>query len=285
MDNNKGYFLGKNAVVTGAASGIGLALCEELLAQGAGKVVLADINDENLRTHEKRLERQYPGQVKGIRCDVTKEAEVRRMIGEAVALLDGRFDLLVNNAGLGLSGMFTPIASDKNLSEKLKLRVQTNDDWEKAFAINFYGALYGSRAAIKVMTPQGGGQVVNIISGIAWSPMAYQTMYAATKAALNMLTLTLRYEYWDENIKFNSATPGTTLTAIWGEVGPPEGAQTAQESARKILKGVAKNQRLILGDKGDEEGAPHCFDPSMEEGLDDYFINVARVRRGGKLTI
>lgn len=285
MDNNKGYFLGKNAVVTGAASGVGLALCEELLSQGAGKVVLADINEENLRTHEKRLKHQYPGQVKGIRCDVTKENEVQQMIAGGVEFMDGRFDLLINNAGLGLSGMFAPTGASKNLTEKLHMRVLTNEDWEKAFAINFYGALYGCRAAIKVMMPQGGGQVVNIISGIAWSPMAYQSMYAATKAALNMLTLTLRYEYWDEGIKFNSATPGTTLTAIWGDIGAPEGAQTAEESARKVLKGAAENQRLILGDKGDEEGAPHCFDPAIQDGLDSYFINVARVRRGGKLVI
>lgn len=145
--------------------------------------------------------------------------------------------------------------------------------------------MYGCRAAIETMIPQGGGQVVNIISGIAWSPMAYQTMYAATKAALNLLTLTLRYEYWDEGIEFNAATPGTTLTAIWGKSTPPKGAQTAQESASKILKGAAENQRLILGDKRDEEGALHCFDPSIGEGLDDYYLNVARARRGGNLVI
>ncbi len=283
--NSKGYYLGKNAVVTGAASGIGLALCEELLEQGAGKVVLADINEEKLQEQTERLARQYPGQVKGIRCDVTKEKAVRRMIDQAVSFMDGRFDLLINNAGLGLSGSFSKTKATDNHSDKFDLRVQTNEDWERAFAINFYGALYGCRAAIEMMTPQGGGQVVNIISGIAWSPMAYQSMYAATKAALNLLTLTLRYEYWDEGIKFNSATPGTTITGIWGKSPPPKGAQTARESARKILKGTAENQRLILGDKGDEEGVLHCFDPAVGEGLDDYFLNVARVRRSGKLIV
>lgn len=285
MDHNKGYFSGKNAVVTGAASGIGLALCESLLAQGAGKVVLADINADHLLTHETRLKAQYPGQVKGIRCDVTSEKQVENMIDEATAFMDGRLDLLINNAGAGLAGMFTQTDASETLKKSLNLSVQTNEDWEKAFAINFYGALYGCRAAIRIMKPQGGGQVVNVISGIAWSPMAYQSMYASTKAALNMLTLTLRYEYWDDHIKFNSATPGTTITAIWGDLAPPEGAQTAEASAHTILKGVAENKRLILGDKGDEEGAPHCFDPANEDGLDDYFLNVARVRRGGKLIV
>ncbi|HZK42017.1 MAG TPA: SDR family oxidoreductase [Clostridia bacterium] len=283
--NNKGYYLGKNAAVTGAASGIGLALCEELLAQGAGKVVLSDYNEANLTIQSDRLAALYPGQVKGILCDVTKEEEVKGMIDQALAFMDGRLDLLINNAGLGLSGTFTETDTSHMGKLGFDLRVQTNEDWERAFAINFYGALYGSRAAIGVMTPQGGGQVVNIISGIAWSPMAYQTMYAATKAALNLLTLTLRYEYWDEGIKFNSATPGTTITAIWGKGTPPEGAQTAQESARKILKGAAENQRLILGDEGDEEGSRGCFNASLGEGLDAYYLNVARMRRQGKLVI
>lgn len=283
--NNNDYFLGKNAAVTGAASGIGLALCEELLAQGANKVVLADYNKENLDIQVERLANRYPGQVKGVLCDVTKEEEVQEMVGKAVSFMEGRLDLLVNNAGLGLSGAFSHTEASENSTEVFNLHVQTNEDWERAFAINFYGALYGCRAAIEVMRPQGGGQIVNIISGIAWSPMAYQTMYAATKAALNLLTLTLRYEYWDEGIKFNSATPGTTITGIWGNNPPPEGAQTAQESARKILKGTAENQRLILGDKSDIEGASHCFDPTIGEGLDAYFLNVARTRRGGKLVV
>ena len=154
VNNNKGYFLGKNAVVTGAASGIGLALCEELLAQGAGKVVMADINEENLRAHEERLAHQYPGQIKGLLCDVTQENAVKQMIEQGVLFMDGRFDLLINNAGLGLSGTFTQTEATNSHSAKFNLRVQTNEDWEKAFAINFYSALYGCRAAIGVMTPR-----------------------------------------------------------------------------------------------------------------------------------
>ena len=132
------------------------------------------------------------------------------------------------------------------------------------------------------MRAQGGGHIVDIISGIAFAPMAYQTMYAATKAALNALTLTLRYELWDENIRMSSATPGTTITAIWGDQAPPPGAQTAEASAKKILAGVAANQRLVLGDEGDLRGAKHCFDPDAAEGNDAYFLNVARKRRNGE---
>lgn len=75
------------------------------------------------------------------------------------------------------------------------------------------------------MQAQGGGQIVNVISGIAFSPMAYQTRYAATKAALDALSLALRYEFWDDQIKVSSATPELLR--------PPSGEISAHRSPRK----------------------------------------------------
>ena len=150
------YYRNKLAVVTGGASGIGLALAEMMLGYGATRVVLADFNDENLKREAARLNAAYPGKVAGVHCNVTKEADVQSMIRQA-AEFDGRIDLLFNNAGAGFNGYFDRL---------------TNEDWEKAFALNFYGALYGVRAVLPIMRQQGGGHIVNIISGIAFSPMA-----------------------------------------------------------------------------------------------------------------
>ena len=266
------YYRGKMAVVTGGASGVGLALAEAMLSYGARGVVLADFDDENLQRETARLEAAHPGKVLGVHCDVTKEADVQAMIGKAAQFGGGRIDLLFNNAGAGLAGLFDQ---------------QTNDDWAKAFALNFYGALYGIRAVLPVMRAQGGGHIVDVISGIAFSPMAQQTMYAATKAALNGLTLALRYELWDENIRLSSATPGTTATAIWKAGGgkAPPGAQSAAQSARTILAGVARNERLVLGDENDRRGAMTCFHPDAAEGVDAYLLNVARKRRAGEWVV
>ncbi len=265
------YYRGKVAAVTGAASGIGLALAETMLSYGAEKVVLADFNDENLARETARLDKAYPGKALGLHCDVTKKGDVQKMIRKA-AEIGGRIDILFNNAGAGLGGSF-----DK----------QTNEDWQKAFALNFYGALYGIRAVLPIMRKQGSGHIVDIISGIAFSPMAYQTMYSATKAALNGLTLALRYELWDENIRVTSATPGTTATAIWkaGGTEPPPNAQSPEQSAQTILAGVAKNERLVLGDQGDVSGARACFNPDFAAGQDDYLLNVARKRRSGQWVV
>ena len=144
------------------------------------KVILADFNDENLERKLARLDKAYPSQTLGLHCDVTNEGEVQDMIRKA-AEFGGRIDILFNNAGAGFGGNF----------DKL-----TNRHWEKAFALNFYGALYGIRAVLPFMRQQCGGQIVDIVSGIAFAPMAQMTQYSATKAALNALTLALRYELW-----------------------------------------------------------------------------------------
>lgn len=124
------YFREKTAIVTGAASGIGLALAEELLHCGAGQVVLADVQLESLKEHTDRLLQQYPGRVKGTPCNVTLEHEVKAMIKEAAAWFGGRVDLLINNAGAGFAGYFVPPAQPQAM-DKLGFKVQTNTDWEQ----------------------------------------------------------------------------------------------------------------------------------------------------------
>lgn len=270
MTETSEYYRDKVAVVTGGASGIGLGLCETMLGYGAARVVLADFNDANLAREVARLDAAHPGRVLGVHCDVTSEAEVQEMIAKASEFGRGRVDLLFNNAGAGFAKWFDDLS---------------NDDWAKAFALNFYGPLYGVRAVLPIMRAQGNGHIVNIISGIAWSPMAMQGPYAATKAALNLFSLVMRYELWDENIRVSSATPGTTVTAIWGDYPAPEFAQPADQSARTILAGVAQNQRLVFGDTNDAEGAKTCFHADTAAGIDDYFVNVMHQRRKGILAL
>ena len=270
MGETEAYYRDKSAVITGGASGIGLALAETMLSYGAKTVILVDINEANLVRESERLNAARPGQTLGIQCDVTNEEEVKRMIQQAAEFGAGRIDLLFNNAGAGFGGHFEE---------------QTNGDWAKAFALNFYGAVYGIRAVLPVMRAQGGGHIVNIISGIAFYPMAQQSMYSATKAALNGLTLALRYELWDENIRLTSATPGTVATAIWGDTEAPPGSQSPELSARMILSGVAKNERLVFGDETDASGSRSCFNPDAAKAVDDYLLNVARKRRRGEWAV
>jgi len=268
----KDYYEGKVAAVTGGASGIGLALVEAMLEMGARAVTLADINEANLTKHVERLSAQYPGKVKGVRTDVTQEESVRAMVDSAAAFGGGRLDLLFNNAGLGLGGAFDELG---------------NEDWEKAFAINFYGALYGIRAALPYMKAQKDGHILNTASGVAFSNFPLQSMYAATKSALMSMTNSLRYEYWDDGIRFSTVIPGTVATAIWeGAGGAPTNAITPEECAAAVLKGAAENRRVIFVTEDDRGGCVNmalaaAYMPSTDAALTNYFLGVAKVRKAG----
>ena len=265
----KEYFANKVAVVTGGASGIGLALCEELLSLGAKAVVAADLNEEKLKAECARLAAAYPGKVLGVGTDVTSRDSVFALINKAAEFGAGRVDLLFNNAGLGLAKAFDDT---------------TEADWKFAFDVNFYGAMYGIRAVLPVMRAQGGGHIANTASGIVFSPMPYQTLYSASKAALMALTTSLRSELWDENIRFSTVIPGTVATPIWEKSGgAPASAITPQESAQGILKGLAANERIIILTEDDKSGAKYGFLPEYGEGNDEYFVKVARQRRSGNM--
>ena len=262
------YYENKVALVTGAASGIGLALCEALLAQKARVVVMADLNAEKLECERRRLADGYPGRVFGVTADVTRKAEVEEMIRKGAEHGGGRIDLLFNNAGLSLAKAFDET---------------TDDDWDFAFKVNFYGALHAIRAVLPVMRAHGGGHIANTASGIGYVPMAYQSMYSATKAALIGLTGSLRYELWDENIHFSAIIPGTVATPIW-QGKQPEGAITPAQSAEGILRGVAANERVVIVTEDDRSGAENIYRPEAAEFIDNLLLDIARKRRNGNIS-
>lgn len=137
----KEYYTNKVAVITGGASGIGLALVEMLLSLDGKAIIIVDINSDKLKQETKRLENLYPGKVLGLKVDVTKEEEVVEMIRRAAEFGHGRIDFLFNNAGLGLAKAF------KETSEA---------DWKFAFEVNFYSAVHATRAVLPIMRAQGG---------------------------------------------------------------------------------------------------------------------------------
>ena len=242
-----------------------------LLSFGAKAVILADLNADKLKTESARLETAYPGRVLGIQTDVTKQESVAAMIRQAAEFGAGQIHFLFNNAGLGLIKSFDET---------------TDADWKFAFDVNFYGALYGIRAVLPIMRAQGGGHIANTASGIGFCPMAYQSMYSATKSALIGLTGSLRYELWDENIRLSTVIPGTVATPIWEKVGgAPEFAITPEESARGILKGLAANERIVFVTDDDRNGAVNSTRPEAAKGMDEYFLNNARIRRSGKVAV
>ena len=264
----KEYYENKVAVVTGGASGIGLALCEMLLSFDVKSIVMADLNADKLKKESERLKAAYPGKVLGVLTDVTKKESIDALIRQAAEFGDGRIDFLFNNAGAGLMKPFDET---------------TEADWKFAFEVNFFSAVHGIKAVLPIMRAQGGGHIANTASGIAFCPMPIQSMYSATKSALNALTLSLRSELWDENIRLSTVIPGTVATPMWEKAGgAPSSAITPEQSAKGILEGLSKNERIVITTDQDRQGATNCFRPDGGSQWDEYFLNVARRRRRGE---
>ena len=186
------------AIVTGGAAGIGLGIVRRLLDDGMN-VLAADRNPDACDA----ARRLFEGRLAHVmEADVAIEKQTNGVIEEARARFGG-VDLLCNNAGVR---HISPLA-DISL-----------DDWRESFRVNVDAALLGARAVMSSMREQGGGVIVNIgsISGVA--PYAGGGAYAASKAALAMLTKVLAMEFGPLGIRVNCIVPGSIDREGTGEL-------------------------------------------------------------------
>ena len=230
-------FAGTVSIVTGGASGIGLALGKALVAQG-GVVVLADIDGEGAAQQAAAL----GDKAQGVALDVTDAAAVAAVVA-AAREQHGKLDLMFNNAGIGVLG---------------ELRDMTLGDWERVLKVNVMGVVHGVQAAYPLMIEQGHGHIVNTASLAGLCPAPGLGAYSASKHAVVGLSRTLRAEARDLGVKVSAACPGIVQTPILERSetrgvdgnelrkGLMFGAITPEACAKQILKGVRKNRELIV---------------------------------------
>ncbi len=233
------YYNNKTVLITGAASGFGRQLAEQLLAQGA-IVALSDVQQSDC---EKVInEFGHLGKnAQAFSLNVTQPEQFTEVIDQIIEK-HGRLDLMINNAGIAVSGEF----KDINASA-----------WRRITDINFLGMVFGSQAAQKQMSKQGSGQIVNVASmyGLVNSPMV--SAYVATKHAVVGFTQALREEAREDGIKVNVVCPGYIATDLFKN-GVFEGLSQqdtmnllpfplmpVDKAARKCLKGMSKNVGVI----------------------------------------
>ena len=185
---------GKIAAVTGASSGIGEATARELAARGAA-VALAARNEEKLRFLEREIV-AAGGRALVVKTDVADGASAKEMVERTVGEF-GSLDVLVNNAGLGLSGRVGELRPD---------------DLRYLFDVNVVGPLNCIQAALPRMRP--GGRIVNVSSVVGKRAIPKVGGYCATKSALNALSDALRVEVAGRGITVTTVYPGTTRTAF-----------------------------------------------------------------------
>lgn len=183
-----GRMKGKRVLVTGAASGIGLAIAQRMAQEGA-RVAICDVQPAVLRT----VAQAHPDWL-CLQADVSSEADVRHMF-DAVASGLGGLDCLVNNAGI--AGPTLPV-------EEIAV-----EQWEAVQACNVRGAFLCARAAAPLLKAQGGSLI--ILSSVAGRMgVPYRTPYAAAKWALIGLAKSLALEMGEYKVRVNAILPGLT---------------------------------------------------------------------------
>lgn len=193
---------GLGALVTGGASGIGLAAAKALRERGARVAVLD------------RVEVEEPGLI-AVRADVSDDAAVRRAVAEAIEALGG-IDILVNNVGIGAQG-----AIEENPDE----------EWHHVFDVNVVSIVRVSRAALATLRASRHAAIVNTCSIAATAGLPRRALYSATKGAVLSLTLAMPADHLHEGIRVNCVNPGTSDTPWIGRLldasDDPEAARTA----------------------------------------------------------
>jgi 3-oxoacyl-[acyl-carrier protein] reductase len=226
---------GKVAVVTGAASGIGAATAK-VLAEGGAKVVAVDLDEGGAAKIADEIT-AAGGESASAPCDVAKRTDVEAAVDLAVERF-GRLDAMCNIAGIPL---------DRFISEA------TEEELDRIIDVNQKGVFYGCQAAVRVMTPQGSGSIVNVASSGIDAPAKRYGLYAMTKAAVAMLTKSLAVEVGRFGIRVNAIAPGATITPFTERhlVGPDGEMRTEHYEA--FVESMRKQSPLgIVGDPIDQ---------------------------------
>jgi len=196
---------GKVAIVTGASKGIGASIAEHLAAEGASVVVNFASSRPGAVAVVKRIT-EKGGKAVAIQADLSKPAETTRLIAETKAAY-GKLDILVNNAGVY---DFAPIEN------------VTPEHFHKQFDLNVLGLLLTTKEAVKLFGDNG-GSVINISSIVGPMPVGTASVYSATKAAVDAITVALSKELGPRKIRVNSLNPGMVETEGLHAVGFAEG--------------------------------------------------------------
>ncbi|MGY6026457.1 SDR family NAD(P)-dependent oxidoreductase [Streptomyces spinosirectus] len=183
-------FAGLSALVTGGASGIGLATARLLAVRGA-RVACLDLTPDDV-----------PEPLIGIRADVTDDAGVRAAVEEAARLLGG-IDILINNAGIGAQGTIAD---------------NTDDEWHRVFDVNVLGMVRVTRAALPHLHRSERAAVVNTCSIAATAGLPDRALYSATKGAVLALTRATAADLVHAGIRVNCVNPGTADTPWIGRL-------------------------------------------------------------------
>ena len=211
-------FVGLVAIVTGAASGIGLATARLLASRGA-QVAGFDVNAT-----------EVPAPLFGVAVDVTDDATVRRGV-QQVADRFGRIDVVINNAGIGAIGTIAD---------------NPDSEWLRVLDVNVVGIARVSRAALPYLRQSPAAAIVNTCSIAATAGLPQRAVYSASKGAVLALTLAMACDHVREGVRVNCVNPGTADTPWVGrllaQAPDPEAERTALNARQPMGRLVSADE-------------------------------------------
>jgi 3-oxoacyl-[acyl-carrier protein] reductase len=196
---------GKTVLITAAAgTGIGFAAARRCVEEGA-RVMISDLHERRLGEAAQRLAEVAGAPVAHRLCDVTREDDVRALVGSAIEEL-GRVDVLINNAGLGGHARVVDM---------------TDEQWFQVLDVTLNGTFRMTRAMLPHMLERGAGTIVNNASVLGWRAQEGQSHYAAAKAGVMALTRCTAVEAAHSGVRVNAVAPSLAMHEFLAKVTPP----------------------------------------------------------------
>ena len=223
----------KVALITGASQGLGRALALAFAEEGA-RVVVNARSDESVRPVAGEVE-GAGAEVLAVAADVSREAEVERLVRETVERF-GRIDVLVNNAGL--------------LGPRVGVEDYPEDEWRRVIDANLTGPYLVSKAAIPHLSE--GGSIINVVSGVSVEGRAKWGAYSVSKFGVEGLTQILASELAERGIRVNAVDPGGMRTDMRAAAYPEEDPQTRitpEENTAVFLYLASDESKGVTGER------------------------------------
>lgn len=217
----------KVCVVTGAASGIGLAIAQRLAGEGA-ILIVADRDFDGARRAANGIAR-----AEAVELDVA-DAQQFSQVAAALADKHGGIDILFNNAGIGAQAALPDI---------------TRNGFEQAMAVNCWGVIAGTQAVAPIMRKRGYGKIINTCSTAGKRAFPGHVLYAATKFAVRALTIGFAQELAADGIRVNAISPGMVHTGLWDDMHQDglSGSALVDAFAQTVALGRAAQPEDITG--------------------------------------
>lgn len=233
----------KRAFVTGAASGLGLAICEYLAERG-WRLFMADINSERLAQAKERFDTQAV-ESHTLTLDVSQDAELKRA-ASAVEEQWGGIDLVFNNAGIASAG---------------KMETVPLEEWNRVIDIDLWSVIYGCRAFIPMLKAQRSGYIINTASSAGTLAAAEMASYNVAKAGVVSISETLKVELSDHNIGVTVICPTIFKTQLGESITDDDGMSqklkrqlietkvTSEDIVKDLFSKIDKNRLYVITQK------------------------------------